>query len=138
MPAARSERQEDLRSPGAGTSPAMDAPHPFADPQRRQLSQDRQEVLRIFGAGRTVRAPGNPPKHRSRHLAGPGCAAAFRILGACRPVRAPGRSPKPRSGQPGHLDALQALPDPRCRQLDQSTRQISESQERAALQSGLS
>ena len=111
----------------------------FPEPRRRQLSQGRQEALRTFGTGRTVRAhptdlrspgadtspvldalqlpgssqpaarskqPGRSLKPGSRQLAGLGCAAAFRILGARRTARAPGESPEPRSGQLALLDAL--------------------------------
>ena len=61
-PAARSEHQADLRSTGAGTSPAMDALRPS----------------RSLGAGRQVRAPGGSPKPGSGHLAGHGCATSLR------------------------------------------------------------
>ena len=119
-PAARSEHPDgspDHRSRQLA-GPACAACLP--DPRRRPRGQRRQRAFRIFGAGRTVRAPGNPPKHRSRHLAGPGCAAAFRIFGTGCTVKGagePAKSSAPAarsetSGSPPDLQHLQHSQNP--------------------------
>ena len=131
-PAARSEHPADPRSSGAGSSPLLGVLNPS----------------RILGVSCSIRAPGSPPDPRHRQhgqtsqedLRSPGAGSSPSWM-RCRPsrifdvgssVRAPGGSPKPKSRQPGLIDALQDFTDPRRRQLDQSTRQISEARERAA------
>ena len=60
-PAAQSEHQADLRSPGAGSSPAW----------------MHSSLLGASPSAARSGAPGRSPKPRSRQLAGPGCAEAF-------------------------------------------------------------
>ena len=87
-------RQADLRSPGAGSSPALDVLQPSGSSAPVARSE-HQGALRILGTGNTVRPPGKISEAQEQ-AARPSwvCCRPFRIFGACRPVRAPGRSPK--------------------------------------------
>ena len=116
VPAARSEHREDLRYPGAGSSRALDALQPSGSSASAARSEHPAD-LRSPGAG-------SSPALGALQLSGSSAPAARSEHQA--DLRSPGAGSSPALG------VLQALPDPRCRQLDQSTRQISESQERAA------
>ena len=104
------------------------------------ISQSQEQAARRPWMLCSLPDPRRRP-HSQRHQ------GALRISDTCSTVRAPGRSPKPGSGQLAGLDALQppgsSSPatqsetpgnplDLRHPQHGQSTRQISEAQERAA------
>ena len=87
-------KQGNLHSPEVSSSLVLDTLLAFTDPRHQQHGH---------------RVLGRPPKPRSEHLAGPGCAAAFRISAASHV----GRNAREPSGSSASTARSERQADPR-------------------------